>query len=991
MRLNFTTSWIFQGWITYFVLALYAQKTFAKTIQCGLNQYLTKGSKCCDLCGPGFRLNIECSGSKQTKCLKCNHGEYQPGWTQEKRCLQQSTCDSGKGFMQRPENPLAEVPCKCRPSLQCSLINCEYCESLPTCSPGYGLEPDLESPTGRRVCVPCKRGFFSNEKSQEPCKQWTSCKSLGRSELQPASTQNDAVCGPLVTGATTSWVIVSVLSIITVLSLLILSLFCYKDKLKLLSVNLRSCIQNLKRTRIQQETPLYHSGARTMGAGAAEVGPGEPNYIVCETTKLICQAPHSLPPEPLYPRAIHTPCDDTKVSMLCTALTEVSEQEREQEVMSLRRKLGAEEGSERSGEPEEVSDDEGGEEEKGKKEKEEEEKEEVEEGDGPSLLVGSCVCLAPAREPLEVGENEDCSQAVSHGALSACSCGGGQGRGRDEGPRWREGVSEVTSRGRVDGGGSENIENSGLSLIHTTTPTQRVPSSPLRELCLPHTQTQTKTRPELNFHPSERPQVQSLETNRLTSTDSDSAKTSVPSTAFIPSSSLQPVPILMSPLPAGDLYLGTTHEASNTEWSQGVSWGHSGGNKLLSGGLELECPPESLQSQLAEPAPTSGQVTGNHNTTFISSGQVMNFSGDVIVVYVSQSSAGDEDPGTAFGSPVQEQANDSLRSCQPQHHVTPGDSIAQNACQASTLPVQEVMADWPRGKSLVFPRWSSDVRLDGKMAIVTGANTGIGKETAKDLARRGARVVLACRDMAKGEQAVQDILKEVAGAKVVARQLDLSDIKSICQFAENIYNTEKALHFLINNAGVAICPYSTTVDGYEMQFGVNHLGHFFLTFLLLDLLKHSAPSRVINVSSAAHTMGRIHFEDLASLKDYHPVKAYAQSKLANVLFTREMAKRTEVMGVTVYAVDPGMVNTEVLRHVGRPLQEMAKRFNCLLKNTAEGALTTMYCVVTPGQDLATGGYYCNCKQAECSRAGQDDGTALKLWAMSCHLLGIRWR
>uniref|UniRef100_A0A8C5B113 Si:dkey-73n8.3 n=1 Tax=Gadus morhua TaxID=8049 RepID=A0A8C5B113_GADMO len=260
-------------------------------------------------------------------------------------------------------------------------------------------------------------------------------------------------------------------------------------------------------------------------------------------------------------------------------------------------------------------------------------------------------------------------------------------------------------------------------------------------------------------------------------------------------------------------------------------------------------------------------------------------------------------------------------------------------------------------RSLVFPRWSSDVRLDGKTAIVTGANTGIGKETARDLARRGARVILACRDMAKGELVVQEILSEVPLAKVVARQLDLSDTNSICQFAENIYNTEKALHFLINNAGVAMCPYSTTADGYEMQFGVNHLGHFFLTFLLLDLLKHSAPSRVINLSSAAHAMGRINFEDLASLKDYHSVKAYAQSKLANVLFTREMAKRTEVMGVTVYAVDPGMVSTDVLRHFGRPLQEMVRRFNCLLKSAADGASTTMYCVVTAEQDLSTGGYY----------------------------------
>ncbi|XP_071373173.1 retinol dehydrogenase 12 [Centroberyx affinis] len=294
-------------------------------------------------------------------------------------------------------------------------------------------------------------------------------------------------------------------------------------------------------------------------------------------------------------------------------------------------------------------------------------------------------------------------------------------------------------------------------------------------------------------------------------------------------------------------------------------------------------------------------------------------------------------------------------------------------------------------RSLIFSKWSSDVRLDGRTAIVTGANTGIGKETAKDLAGRGARVILACRDMAKGEQAARDILREVKGAKVVARQLDLADTKSICQFAENIYNTEKALHYLINNAGVAICSYATTKDGYEMQFGVNHLGHFFLTFLLLDLLKHSAPSRVINVSSSAHAMGKIQFDDLSSEKGYHPVRAYAQSKLANVLFTRELAKRTEVLGVMAYSVDPGMVNTDLIRHIRSPLQEVVKRFGFLVKTPAEGAFTTIYCAVTPEHQLMTGGYYKDCAHTVSSRAGQDDGTALKLWAVSCHLLGIRWR
>ncbi|KAI4806589.1 hypothetical protein KUCAC02_017408 [Chaenocephalus aceratus] len=260
-------------------------------------------------------------------------------------------------------------------------------------------------------------------------------------------------------------------------------------------------------------------------------------------------------------------------------------------------------------------------------------------------------------------------------------------------------------------------------------------------------------------------------------------------------------------------------------------------------------------------------------------------------------------------------------------------------------------------RSHFIPQWSSDVRLEGKTAIVTGANVGIGKETAKDLAGRGARVILACRDMARGEQAARDIMREVKGAKVVARHLDLADTKSICLFAENIYNNEKTLHFLINNAGVAMCPFATTVDGYEMQFGVNHLGHFFLTFLLLDLLKHSAPSRVINLSSLAHNMGKIQFDDLSGDRAYHPARAYAQSKLANVLFTSELAKRTEALGVMAYSVDPGVVSTEITRHLGRPLVAITKTIGFLMKTPAEGAYTSIYCTVTPESQLLTGGYY----------------------------------
>nr|XP_020462139.1 retinol dehydrogenase 12-like [Monopterus albus] len=294
-------------------------------------------------------------------------------------------------------------------------------------------------------------------------------------------------------------------------------------------------------------------------------------------------------------------------------------------------------------------------------------------------------------------------------------------------------------------------------------------------------------------------------------------------------------------------------------------------------------------------------------------------------------------------------------------------------------------------RSLFFPKWFSDVRLEGKTAIVTGANAGIGKETAKDLAGRGARVILACRDMAKGERAAHDIVREVKEAKVVVMQLDLADIKSIYQFAENISNTETALHYLINNAGVAMCPFAKTVDGFEMQFGVNHLGHFLLTFLLLNLLKHSAPSQVINVSSVAHMMGKIQFDDLSGERNYHPVRAYAQSKLANILFTKELARRTEDTGVSVFSLHPGVVQSDLWRHQHQCIQLAVKIFRIFTKTTVEGAQTTIYCAVEPGLECQSGGYFSDCAPARCSRAASDDDLAQKLWEISCSMLGITWQ
>lgn len=179
----------------------------------------------------------------------------------------------------------------------------------------------------------------------------------------------------------------------------------------------------------------------------------------------------------------------------------------------------------------------------------------------------------------------------------------------------------------------------------------------------------------------------------------------------------------------------------------------------------------------------------------------------------------------------------------------------------------------------------SQAQLPGKTVIITGANTGIGLETAVDLAKRGARVVLSCRDVTKGEAAVTEVKRRSNSNDVVFSKLDLASLKSVREFSERTLEEEPRIDILINNAGVMIPPYSKTADGFELQFGVNHLGHFLLTNLLLDRIKKSRAGRIVNVSSMAHLHGKINFGDLQSKQSYSRTAAYSQSKLANILFT----------------------------------------------------------------------------------------------------------
>ncbi|GBM12762.1 Retinol dehydrogenase 11 [Araneus ventricosus] len=289
------------------------------------------------------------------------------------------------------------------------------------------------------------------------------------------------------------------------------------------------------------------------------------------------------------------------------------------------------------------------------------------------------------------------------------------------------------------------------------------------------------------------------------------------------------------------------------------------------------------------------------------------------------------------------------------------------------------------------PKCTSEAKLHNKTVIITGGNGGIGKETALDLAARGAKVIIGCRDTEKGKKAVEDIRRQVPSSKVIVKRLDLASFSSIRQFAAEILKSEPRIHILINNAGIMACPESKTVDGFEMQMGVNHLGHFLLTNLLLDRIKESAPARVVNVSSAAYFAGNISISDINMERGYSPSGAYSNSKLANILFTRELARRLKGTGVTTYCLHPGSIDTELSKHIKDTFGRIAGFFYYLIsklifKSPKQGAQTTIYCAVDEKIANESGLYYIGCRSVEPVAKARDDAFAKKFWEFSEYLI-----
>lgn len=292
----------------------------------------------------------------------------------------------------------------------------------------------------------------------------------------------------------------------------------------------------------------------------------------------------------------------------------------------------------------------------------------------------------------------------------------------------------------------------------------------------------------------------------------------------------------------------------------------------------------------------------------------------------------------------------------------------------------------------------SNTRLDGKIAIVTGCNTGIGKETVLEFYKRGARVLMACRNLKKAAEAARDIKQQAEGMRHVGsleiKELDLSSLDSVRKCANEILKTEPAIHLLVNNAGIMACPKSLSKDGYELQFATNHLGHFLFTLLLLPRIIKSAPARIVMVSSTAHQFGdgKMHFDDINLEKGYTPWGAYGRSKLANILFALELGKRLEGTGVTTYSLHPGVIDTELGRHVQSSHPWLSWIFTPILKpffkTPLEGAQTTLYCALDEKCGNETGLYYKECAVSNPYPRAKNKEVAKELWEQSFSLVRL---
>lgn len=294
------------------------------------------------------------------------------------------------------------------------------------------------------------------------------------------------------------------------------------------------------------------------------------------------------------------------------------------------------------------------------------------------------------------------------------------------------------------------------------------------------------------------------------------------------------------------------------------------------------------------------------------------------------------------------------------------------------------------------------ISLEGKLAVVTGASSGLGVETSRVLAAAGATVIMVARDMDKLEAVAQELRNAHPGAQLQTQHMDLADLDSVRSAATEILLYNPTIQLLINNAGVMACPLMRTAQGFEMQFGTNHLGHFLFTGLLSQALLDGAPGRVVNLSSGGHKFGRFNFDDPSYLeREYDKWQAYGESKTANILFTVALDLRTRERGVRAFAVHPGVIMTDLARHMQpediTALQSRNPSGEALkFKTLQQGAATTVWAASSPHLGGRGGIYLENCQIAPAAGPGKESGVesyavnpayAERLWTLSEELVG----
>ncbi len=304
-------------------------------------------------------------------------------------------------------------------------------------------------------------------------------------------------------------------------------------------------------------------------------------------------------------------------------------------------------------------------------------------------------------------------------------------------------------------------------------------------------------------------------------------------------------------------------------------------------------------------------------------------------------------------------------------------------------------------------KWTADniPDLTGKVIVVTGANSGLGLETTRELAGKGAQVIMACRNPDKAKDAVSDVRENYPRALLDVMSLDLSSLASVRRFAKQLHDKHRHIDVLVNNAGIMAIPYNKTTDGFEMHFGTNHLGHFALTGLLFDLLLAAKQARIVNVSSQAHVMGKMRWDDLNWERDYSKWGAYGMSKLANLLFTFELGRRSQEKALPIISVaaHPGYSATN-LQYVGADMAgdqltgKLSRAFNPLLGQPASmGALPQLYAIcasdvasndyIGPDGWFGVRGYP---TKATPHKRAQDTAAWQKLWDVSETLTSVRF-